>query len=116
MKVGTLVAPNQTLPQHVFTAIHRRFPDRTLADLIIRYYACVEDVGYEFYVEKVLPTCCPSAAVHYLAPFISYVRLGEALILDREDGLVVYESDGNDCCTETGPFWFITPNAPKEPC
>lgn len=109
MKRGTVIDAKQTLPERLLNAIHRRFPDKTVDDLSIRYYNNVKDVGYEFYMEQVLPGCMNDSAIHYIAPFISYVRLGEALILDNEDGIVVYESDENDCCTETGPFWLIMP-------
>lgn len=108
MKSGTLLSPGQILPDRLRKAIRSRFPDRTLDRLNIRYYDSVEDVGYEYFHETVLPACNDARSVHYLAPFISFVRLGEALILDREDGLVVYEIDGDDLCTETGPFWFVT--------
>lgn len=111
MKSGVLLSPTQTLPEHLQKAIQNRFPGKDIQDLSIRYYESVEDVGYEFYMETVLPTCTDARPAHYLAPFISFVRLGEALILDRDDGLLVYETDQDDLCTETGPFWFVTPKA-----
>lgn len=111
MKTGTLVTPTQPIPTRLQEALHTYFPDKTLSELTIRYYANVEDVGYEYFMETVLPTCNNGAAVHYLAPFISFVRLGEARILDGE-GTVIYETDENDFCTETGPFWYVTPKAP----
>lgn len=109
MKSGVLLSPTQTLPERLQQAIHKRFPGKGIQDLSIRYYESVEDVGYEFYMETVLPPCPDARPAHYLAPFISFVRLGEALILDRNDGLLVYETDQDDLCTETGPFWFVTP-------
>ncbi len=108
MKSGVLLSPTQTFPDRLQEAIQARFPGKDIQDLTIRYYESVEDVGYEFYMETVLPTCTDAQPVHYLAPFISFVRLGEALVLDREDGLLVYETDRDDLCTETGPFWFVT--------
>lgn len=109
MKVGTLLAPHQAIPDRLLEAIQMKFPDKRLSDLTIRYYESVEDVGYEYYMQKVLPTCTPATAAHYLAPFISYTRLGEALVLDQPEGLVVYETEKGDRCTETGPFWLATP-------
>lgn len=111
MKSGTLLSPGQTLPDRLREAIRSRFPDRTPDGLNVRYYESVEDVGYEYFNETVLPACNDDRPVRYLAPFLSFVRLGEALVLDREDGLVVYETDRDDLCTETGPFWFVTPKS-----
>jgi hypothetical protein len=71
----------------------------------------VEDVGYEYFNDRVLPSCSDEPVVRYLVPFISYVRLGEALVLDRQDSLVVYESDRDVPCTETGLFWLVTPKS-----
>jgi hypothetical protein len=42
--------------------------------------------------DQVLPPVAMSL-LSAISPFISYVRLGEALVLDRQDGLVVYETD-----------------------
>lgn len=109
MKVGTLLTPSQKIPDRLMIGIQKQFPDRHVSELNIRYYESIEDVGYEYYMEKVLPECKNATAAHYLAPFISYVRLGEALILDQGDGVVVYETDEDDRCTETGPFWFVSP-------
>lgn len=108
MKTGTLLTPTQPIPTRLQEALQTHFPDTAVSDLSIRYYADVEDVGYEYFVETVLPTCHDRSAVHYLAPFISFVRLGEARIMDG-DGIVVYETNGNDSCTETGPFWYVLP-------
>ncbi len=107
MKTGIVLAPTQPIPDRLRDAIEKNFPDRDINDLVIRYYADVEDVGYEYFLETVLPTCNNRPVAHYLAPFIAYTRLGEALLLDK-DGIVVYETDENDFCTETGPFWFVT--------
>lgn len=108
MKTGMLLTPVQPIPTRLQEALQTHFPDKALSDLTIRYYADIADVGYEYFVETVLPTCNNRAAVHYLAPFISFVRLGEARILDGK-GIVVYETDENDFCTETGPFWYVIP-------
>lgn len=110
MRVGTQVLPSQTLPDRLVKAIQAKFPKMEIHELRIRHYRSVEDVGYEYYIERILPSCQDCSAVHYLAPFISYIRLGEALVLDtdQDKGLVVYESDENDRCTETGPFWLVT--------
>lgn len=108
MKPGTLLIPNKTLPKPVQEAIEKHFPGIALSALSIHYYANVEDVGYEYFVNQVIPTCTDPSMVHYLAPFISFIRLGEALILDR-NGLVIYDSDGDDEGTELGPFWVVFP-------
>lgn len=111
MKPGTLLSPAQAIPQRLQEAIRARFPDQEIRDLTIRYYESVEDLGYEYFTETVLGACHNDPAVQYLAPFISHIRLGEALILDREDWVVVYETDENDLCTETGPFWLVMPKS-----
>ncbi|MGI0488041.1 hypothetical protein ACN4EK_21590 [Pantanalinema rosaneae CENA516] len=98
----------QTIPQPVVEKIHQRFPDRPFSELTIRYYDDVRDVGYEYFVNTVLPACRQSDLVQYLEPFISFVNLGEALILTRQ-GIVVYDHTCRGECTETGPFWFIAP-------
>lgn len=107
MKTGTLLNPTAEVPSRLREEIQKNFPVRELSDLSIRYYESVEDVGYEYFTQKVLPACHDLATVRELEPFISFVRLGEALILSRE-GIVVYDTDDNDRCTETGPFWFVT--------
>jgi hypothetical protein len=99
----------QEIPRSIQQEIQKYFPDRSLIELTIRYYEKVEDVGYEYFREKVLPTCNDRSVIEYLEPFISFIRLGEALILSQE-GQLFYETDGNDVSTETGPFWFVTAN------
>ncbi len=108
MKLGTLLSPAETLPYRLREAIQTHFPGKDVADLDIRYYESVEDVGYEYFTEKVLPTCNHNRSVQYLAPFVSYIRLGEALVLDQKDTVLVYDIDRDDHCTETGPFWLLT--------
>lgn len=107
MKAGTLLDPTTEIPDRLREQIKNHFPGQGLSELTIRYYESVEDVGYEYFTEKVLPTCNNDPAVRYLEPFISYIQLGEALVLSQE-GIVVYESQENDTCTEKGPFWFVT--------
>ena len=111
MKSGTLLSPDRPLPEFLRSAIQDRFPGKAIDDLSIRYYESVEDVGYEYFNDRVLPSCSDEPVVRYLVPFISYVRLGEALVLDRQDSLVVYESDRDVPCTETGLFWLVTPKS-----
>ncbi|NWF60520.1 MAG: hypothetical protein HXY43_14965 [Fischerella sp.] len=106
MKTGTLLDPTTKIPSYLSEQIKKHFPDKDLNDLTIRYYESVEDVGYEYFQEKVLPTCNYDPAVKYLEPFIFYIKLGEALTLSKE-GIVVYEIEENNKCTETGPFWFV---------
>lgn len=108
MKTGTLLSPLHKVPRCLQTAIEETFPGKAVSDLVIRYYTNVEDVGYEYFQETVLLICQNEAAIRYLEPFVSYVQLGEALILSQ-DGLVVYEADETDRCTESGPFWLVTP-------
>lgn len=107
MKTGMLLNPNQEVPSRLREQIKKNFPDRELIDLTIRYYENVADVGYEYFTETVLPACNNDPAVQYLESFISFMRLGEALILSQK-GIAIYDSDENDRCTETGPFWFVT--------
>ena len=111
MKSGILLSPDRPLPEFLWSAIRERFPGKAIDDLGIRYYESVEDVGWEYFNERVLPACSDEPVVRYLGPFISYVRLGEALVLDRQDGLVVYDTDRDVPCTETGPFWWVTPKS-----
>ncbi|MCA2719725.1 MULTISPECIES: hypothetical protein [Microcystis] len=111
MKSGILLSPDRPLPEFLRSAIQDRFPGKVIDDLSIRYYESVEDVGWEYFNERVLPACSDEPVVRYLGPFISYVRLGEALVLDRQDGLVVYDTDRDVPCTETGPFWLVTPKS-----
>lgn len=99
----------QKIPRSIQQEIQNYFPDRSLSELTIRYYESVEDVGYEYFRHKVLPACSDRSVVSYLEPFISFVRLGEALILSQE-GQLIYATDGNDASTETGPFWLVTAN------
>ncbi|OKH26156.1 hypothetical protein NIES593_03535 [Hydrococcus rivularis NIES-593] len=107
MKTGTLLNPTAEVPSRLREEIQKHFPGREISDLSIRYYESVEDVGYEYFTQKVLSACQDLEAVRYLEPFISFVCLGEALILS-EEGIVVYDTDENDRCTETGPFWLVT--------
>ncbi|MGL4622822.1 hypothetical protein [Chroococcidiopsis sp.] len=107
MKTGMLLDPTKEIPSRLSEQIKNNFPDRELSDFNIRYYQCVEDVGYEYFTETVLPICGNHAAVQYLEPFISFMRLGESLILSKE-GMAIYASEENDTCTECGPFWFVT--------
>ncbi|CAO5035983.1 SMI1/KNR4 family protein [Microcystis aeruginosa] len=111
MKSATLLSRDRPLPEFLWSAIRERFPGKAIDDLSIRYYESVEDVGWEYFNERVLPACSDEPVVRYLSPFISYVRLGEALVLDRQDGLVVYDTDRDVPCTETGPFWWVTPKS-----
>ncbi|AVQ72236.1 MULTISPECIES: hypothetical protein [Microcystis] len=111
MKSGILLSPDRPLPEFLRSAIQDRFPGKVIDDLSIRYYESVEDVGWEYFNDRVLPACSDEPVVRYLGPFISYVRLGEALVLDRQDGLVVYDTDRDVPCTETGPFWLVTPKS-----
>ncbi|GCL46156.1 hypothetical protein NIES3806_09980 [Microcystis aeruginosa NIES-3806] len=111
MKSATLLSRDRPLPEFLWSAIRERFPGKAIDDLGIRYYESVEDVGWEYFNERVLPACSDEPVVRYLGPFISYVRLGEALVLDRQDGLVVYDTDRDVPCTETGPFWWVTPKS-----
>ncbi|BCU14446.1 MULTISPECIES: hypothetical protein [Microcystis] len=111
MKSATLLSPDRPLPEFLRSAIQERFPGKAIDDLSIRYYESVEDVGYEYFNDRVLPSCSDEPVVRYLGPFISYVRLGEALVLDRQEGLVVYETERDVPCTETGPFWLVTPKS-----
>ncbi|MBL1178589.1 hypothetical protein [Pantanalinema sp. GBBB05] len=97
----------QTIPQSVLEKIHQHFPDRQLKELTIRYYEDVRDVGYEYFMNTVLPVCHHSDLVQYLEPFISFVNLGETLVLARQ-GLVIYDNEQRGECTETGPFWFVS--------
>lgn len=117
MKLGTRLDPNQTMPDRLQEEIHKRFPDRQLSDLSIRYYENVADVGYEYFKGSVLPISHNHASVRCLEPFIAFISLGEAIILAQE-GAVIYDSDRNNGCTETGPFWFVTTKEKQEslPC
>lgn len=111
MKSETLSTSSQTIPDRLQEAIQNRFPGIAMENLAIRYYQSVEDVGYEYFTETVLLTCKNNQAIQRLAPFISYTQLGESLVLEQKDGLIVYDSNGGDRCTETGPFWLVTPKA-----
>jgi hypothetical protein len=106
MKTGTVVDLSKELPPRLQEQLEVKFPGKPLSDLAIRYYENVEDVGYEYFTEMLLPTCSNIPAICYLKPFISFVGLGEALILSQA-GAVIYDSNHNDRCTETGPFWFV---------
>lgn len=108
MRAETVHHLTQAIPQSVLEKIRQHFPDRLFSELTIRYYDDVRDVGYEYFMNTVLPACHQSDLVQYLEPFISFVNLGEALILTQQ-GIVVYDNTGRGECTETGPFWFITP-------
>lgn len=107
MKVGTLLTPNDVIPQSLQEGIQAHYPSYSFDQLTVRYYANVEDVGYEYFMNQVVPNCHNRAAIHYLAPFISFVRLGETLVLDQ-DTVVIYDTNDGDPCTETGPFWLVT--------
>lgn len=107
MKVGTLLTPSDVIPERLREGIQAHYPDCSFNQLTVRYYANVEDVGYEYFMNQVVPNCHNRAAVHYLAPFISFVRLGETLVLDQNN-VVIYDMDDGDSCTETGPFWLVT--------
>lgn len=111
MKSETLLTSPQTIPDRLREAIQNRFPEIAMENLTIHYYESVEDVGYKYFTETVLSACNDNQAVQRLAPFISYIQLGEALVLEQKDVLVLYDSNGNDRCTETGPFWLVTPKA-----
>ncbi|HEY9646329.1 MAG TPA: hypothetical protein V6C88_08175 [Chroococcidiopsis sp.] len=111
MKSETLSTSSQTMPDRLQEAIRNRFPGTAMEDLTIRYYDSVEDVGYEYFTETVLSACEDNQALQRLAPFISYVQLGESLVLEQKEGLVVYDSNGDDRFTEVGPFWLVTPKA-----
>jgi hypothetical protein len=110
IKTPTRLNLTREIPRSIQQEIQNYFPGRSLSELTIRYYDSVEDVGYEYFRQKVLPACSDRSVVGYLEPFISFVRLGEALILSQE-GQLFYETDGNDVSTETGPFWFVTVNS-----
>ncbi len=110
IKTPTKLNLTREIPLSIQQEIQQYFPGRPLSELTIRYYDSVEDVGYEYFRQKVLPACSDRSVVAYLEPFISFVRLGEALILSQE-GQLFYETDGNDASTETGPFWFVTANS-----
>lgn len=107
MKSGTLIDRTQEIPSRLQEEIQKKFPDKDLNELTIRYYQSVEDVGYEYFSEKILSTSNDKAAVRYLEPFVSFICLGEAIVLSQE-GLVVYDTSDRNCCTETGPFWLVT--------
>lgn len=111
MKTGTLISSTQFIPENVQQKLQQTFPNKEFSDLVIRYYDSVEDVGYEYFVNTVLPTCIHSPTVQFLEPFISFVRLGEALILADSESVVIYDANHDDRCTETGPFWFVTPKS-----
>jgi hypothetical protein len=106
MKSSTLLDLSQALPERLKQQLDQQFPGRPLSDLIIRYYRSVEDVGHEFFTETVLTDCGNRPAAHFLEPFISFVGLGEAVILSQQ-GTVIYDTDHGNSCTETGPFWFV---------
>lgn len=93
MKSATSSSPDRPMPEFLRSAVRERFPGKAIDDLSIRYYESVEDVGCEYFNDRVLLACSDEPVVRYLGPFISYVCLGEALVLDRQDGLVVYETD-----------------------
>ncbi|HIK56204.1 MAG TPA: hypothetical protein IGS37_13705 [Synechococcales cyanobacterium M55_K2018_004] len=107
MKSNTLLDTSQAIPERLQQKLDQLFPGKPLSDLIIRYYSSVEDVGREYFAETVLSACGNRPAAHFLEPFISFVGLGEAVILAQK-GTVIYDTDhDNDSCTETGPFWFV---------
>lgn len=111
MKSETLSTSPQAIPDRLQEALQNHFPGTAMENLTIRYYKCVEDVGREYFTETVLPACNNNQAVQRLASFIAYVPLGESLVLEQTESLVVYDSNGDDRCTETGPFWLVTPKA-----
>ncbi|BAY12149.1 hypothetical protein [Calothrix sp. NIES-2098] len=113
MRTATLLDPATKIPDRLSEQIKHYFPDKELNDLTIRYYESVEDVGYEYFQDKVLPTSNYDLVVKYLEPFISYIKLGEALTLSTP-GIVVYDTQENNKCTETGPFWFVTVKSADE--
>jgi len=108
MKPGTLISSAKALPDHLQQKIKQKFPNKEFSDLAIRYYDSIEDVGYEYFLTKVLPNCVHAPTVQYLEPFISFTRLGEMLVLDTPESAVVYDTNNCDNCTETGPFWWVT--------
>lgn len=107
MKTGLLLDPTAKLPDRLQAQITKNFLNQPADQLTIRYYEAVEDVGYEYFVSQVLPVCGHNPVIECLEPFISYQQLGEALVL-ASGGFVVYDSNGGDQCTETGPFWLVT--------
>jgi hypothetical protein len=107
MQTGTILNPTQPLPQPVQEEIQRSFPNTPLSELSIRYYENVGDVGYEYFIQTVLPTCHNQATVRSVEPFISFIQLGEHLIVSGK-GCLVYDTNNGDKCTEAGPFWVIT--------
>jgi hypothetical protein len=108
MNTGKVIKSVQEIPAQVQHKLQEKFPQQTLSDFVIRYYSDVADVGYEYFVEKVLPASTDAALVQYLKPFISFPHLGEALILDATESILIYDSNHGDRCTETGPFWLVT--------
>lgn len=66
MKSGTLIDLPQGIPSRLQEEIHKKFPNKDLNELTIRYYESVEDVGYEYFTEKVLATSNDESAVRYL--------------------------------------------------
>lgn len=108
MKLGTVIDDTQSIPEELNTQILQKFPNHPLSDLLIRYFDTVEDLGYEYFINIVLPTCANARAVKYLEPFISFTRLGEALVLENFQTAFVYDATNGDRCTETGPFWLVT--------
>ena len=107
MKTGLLLDPTAEMPELLREQITKNFPNQSSDQLTIRYYDSVADVGYEYFVSQSLPACGHNPMIECLGPFISYQQLGEALVL-ASGGLVVYDSNGSDRCTETGPFWLVT--------
>jgi len=111
MKAGLLLDPTAELPDRLREQIAKNFLNQPIDQLTIRYYDAVEDVGYEYFVNQILLAFGHNPMLTCLEPFISYQQLGEALVL-ASGGLVVYDSNGSDQCTETGPFWLVTTKDP----
>ncbi|WP_416669889.1 hypothetical protein [Egbenema bharatensis] len=109
METGTLVSSTQSLPATIQQRIQEAFPNKAFSDLVIRYYNTIEEVGYQYFVEKVLPSCIYSPTVEYLEPFIAFTLLGESLVLADSESMVFYDTNNDDSCTETGPFWLVSP-------
>jgi hypothetical protein len=107
MKADTTVRSTEAIPERFRQKIREAFPNANFSDLVIRYYDSVEDVGYEYFSENVVPSCIHARTVQYLEPFISFARLGKALLLETPESTVIYDTDHNDTCTEKGPFWFV---------
>lgn len=106
MKSDTVLDLSKPIPERLKQQLDQHFPGKSLNDFVIRYYCSVEEVGHEFFTETVLTDCGNRPAAHFLEPFISFVSLGEAVILSQR-GTVIYDTNHGNSCTETGPFWFV---------